>query len=526
MSKVSKVKESNENPNDQKLKTRYNTNLTGIMTYEIFYNEVMKDENIEASLINDMKEDIKLMIESNDTFNNFIVLYNYLNTLNDTNNFFDFRVNNKDFKDDNGVLNKKAIDFNSTSLKRNISNKEMINRFIIDNYIINLKTENGLKIKKPLKKQSKSRLTKQSNSTSKEDSEYYKKIYDFINNKEDDENLLTKIYSLIKNFNSDNYDKLHSFIIKTETGNEDLRDKMVSSEIGKLIKTYKNLNNDFDYLLITKLSSNNFGYYIINIILINDILDEIDFFEFMMLQRILVIFNKYENVILKENDNVKNFTLKTSDNVSNTIKTAQIGDPKIIKDKLFIYFTVISLYKKIFKSESKNKFNLYKLAYESYYIKSLLNEKTSTITRLDNRVKYYNFMFKNDPITIEIDIGKTNNKFKDKENKYNKGLLHYLNIAAVCLLKDNSIEISYNGTPIENSESKSDDDDNELIELLNDLTRKSNSKELNKNLSEEFLDFISNEFFSNQFLNKYRIRIDNNNNNNFISTEIEKKLDE
>lgn len=452
--------------NDQMLETKYNTSLNGNMSYENFYKAVMDDKNIEESLMNDMKDDIKLMIESNKSnqsdqsdivksFNNFNNLYNYLNTLNKTKNYFDFRVNNEDFKDDKGVLNEKAINFGSTQSSTNtkISNKQMINRFIIDNYIINSKTENGFKI-------------------GNENYDYQNLYINVINN----DDFLQKINELIEGFTLTKYnDLINDINAKMNDDNAQIN----NFESKKLINIYNSIK--YKYLLITKLSEQNIGYYIINIILINKILDEIDFFEFMMLLRILVIFDKYTNV-----------TLTASNNVSNIIKTADTDNTYMIKDKFFIYFTVISLYKKLFKSESKNKFNLYKLAYESYYIKSLLNEKTSTITRLDNRVKYYNFMFNN---INTGDVKTANNEIKNnKEDEYNKGLLHYLNIAAVCLLKDNNIEILYNTTNIKPFEIINND--NKLIEKLNLLTTSSESKELNKKLSEKFLQFISNEFFS------------------------------
>lgn len=471
--------------------------------YMDFYNDVMVNsfKEIEGSLKEDIKKDIDIMknndLTSNYSFNNFILLYNYLNTVKKyktINIKFDFRINNEDFKDKDGNIDEYTVDFNNKSGYKNIGNTEIINRFIIDNYIIHLKSKFGLKIK--------------GNKTI-QDNNFYQILYNsIINNKE----LLKTINSLLDKFELDKYIKLNFFInnikslenIKELLDNQTLKFLNIKTDkrINDLIESYK---TKYGYLLISKLMERNFGYYIINIILINDILNEIDFFEFMMLQKILAIFDKKYTKKLKEGEiNRKKIS------ISNIIKETDL-ETNEINGKFFIYFTVISLYKKIFKSESKKEFNLYKLAYESYYIKSLLkNTSNSNVMELDNRVKYYNFMFKT-PIQIgrAVKVSMSNNELKEKEEKYNKGLLHYLNIAAVCLLKDNEIEISYNGTQIKHSESNSDDD-KKLIQLLNILTKQSNeTKKLNEDLSIEFLDFISNEFFSNNFLSENnRIRID------------------
>ena len=487
-------------------RSRENPHKANFNLYMNFYNDVMdkKIKDIEGYLKEDMKKDIEFMKNNSPTidkpFNNFILLYNYLNTLKKDKTKittkFDFRINNEDFKSDEGVLNEEAINFNKKSGRDKISNTEMINRFIIDNYIIHSKSINGLKIK----------------TATKINNVEYEKLYNIIDNEK------SKINDLLNDFTLDKYLEL----------NTSIRNNISKNKLQNLISNI--YNGSYNFLLIKKLKESNFGYYIINIILINKILDEIDFFEFMMLQRILAIFDKEFVDVLKQGSIKKGVEIS----ISNIIKTAEIDDPNEINGKFFIYFTVISLYNKFLKSESKNQFNLYKLAYESYYIKSLLSNtsQTSQTMILDNRVKYYNFMFKN-PIEIgsiernvnnkEGRIERANKQLIDNEEQYNKGLLHYLNIAAVCLLKDNNIEILYNGTPIEDSETKGkgddegqgkgDDegqgqgDDNKLIKLLNDLTSKSNSEEFNKDfnkeLSIEFLDFISNEFFSNN----YRIRI-------------------
>ena len=145
----------------------------------------------------------------------------------------------------------------------------MINRFIIDNYIIHLKSKFGLKIigNKIYDKNFYEGL--------------YKNLYNFINDKK----LLQIINSLLDNFELDKYIKLNFLINKLEPlGNiEELLKNNQTLEISN-IKTAKNIKNlidsyntNYKYLLMSNLNDKNFGYYIINIILINNILNEIDF---------------------------------------------------------------------------------------------------------------------------------------------------------------------------------------------------------------------------------------------------------